>query len=101
MRQSVVITNNPRTIHQNQLVLFTNLGAHDVIVSGTARFAFTISLASTDADRTVVQNLGRAIVKKTTIRISGNEAMSTIVLRPLEDRVSAPECRLSGHRHEC
>ena len=41
MRQSVVVTNNPSTIDQNQqlLVRFPNLGAHDVIVPGTARLA--------------------------------------------------------------
>ena len=46
------------------------------IVPGTARLAFTITLNSEDANRTVVQNLGRAIVKKLTIKISGNEVMS-------------------------
>ena len=78
IRQSVVVTNNPSTIDQNQqlLVRFPNLGDQDVIVPGTARLAFTISLDSTDANRTVVQNLGRAVVRKTTIRISGNEIMS-------------------------
>ena len=78
IRQSVVVTNNPSTIDQNQqlLVRFPNLGAHDVIVPGTARLAFRITLVSTDANRSVVQNLGRAVVKKTTIRISGNEVMS-------------------------
>ena len=46
IRQSVVVTNNPSTIGQNQqlLVCFPNLGAQDVIVPGTARLAFTISL---------------------------------------------------------
>ncbi len=78
VRQSVVVTNNPSTIDANQqlLVRFPNLGAHDVIVPGTAKFAFTISLNSTDANRTVVRNLGRAVVKKTTIKISGNEVLS-------------------------
>ena len=78
VRQSVVITNNPNTIDQNQqlLVRFPNLGAHDVIVPGTARLAFKITLDSEDANRTVVQNLGRAIVKKTVIKISGYEVMS-------------------------
>ena len=77
-RHSVVITNNPSSIDQNQqlLVRFPNLGSYDVIVPGTARLAFTISLASTDDNRTVVQNLGRAVVKKTTIKISGNEVLS-------------------------
>lgn len=78
IRQSVVVTNNPSTIDQNQqlLVRFPNLGDNDVIVPGTARLAFTIALNSTDANRTVVQNLGRAVVKKTTIKISGNELLS-------------------------
>jgi hypothetical protein len=38
--------------------------------------AFKITLHSTDANRTIVQNLGRAVVKKTTIKISGNEVLS-------------------------
>lgn len=78
VRQSVTITNNPSTIDQNQqlLVRFPNLGEFDVIVPGTARLAFRIKLASKDVNRTVVQNLGRAIVKKMVIKISGNEVMS-------------------------
>ena len=77
-RQTVVVTNNPATVDQNQqlLVRFPNLGADDVIVPGTARLAFTISLSSTDANRTLVQNIGRAICKRVTIRFSGNEIMS-------------------------
>ena len=49
---------------------------HDVIVSGTARLAFTIALDREDANRTEAQNLGRATVKKLTIKSSGNEVMS-------------------------
>ena len=75
IRQSVVITNNPSTVDQNQhlLVWFPNLSNDDVIVPPTARLAFTIELNSKDANATVYQNLGRAIVKKTTIKISDNE----------------------------
>ena len=79
IRQSVVITNNPSTIDQNQqlLVRFPNLSNNDVIVPGTVRLAFEIGLVSSkDADKTIYQNIGRAIIKKTTIRISGNEVMS-------------------------
>ena len=78
IRQSVVITNNPSTIDQNQqlLVRFPNLSNNDVIVPRTARLAFEIELNSTDDNATIYQNIGRAIVKKTTIRISGNEVMS-------------------------
>ena len=77
-RQSVTVTNNPSTIDANQqlIVRFPNLGANDVIVPGTARLAFTIALTSTDVNRTIVQNIGRAVVKKTTIKISGNEVLS-------------------------
>ena len=49
-----------------------NLGKDDVIVPGTAKLA----LDSEDANRTVVQKMGCAIVKKLTIKISGNEVMS-------------------------
>ena len=78
VRQSVVITNNPATIDKSQqlLVRFPNLGSNDVVVPGFVRLAFTISLTSTDANRTLVQNIGRAAVKKLTIKISGNEVMS-------------------------
>ena len=38
--------------------------------------AFRITLNSEDANRTVIQNLGRALLKKTVIKISGNEVMS-------------------------
>ena len=57
VRQSVVITNNPSTMDQNQqfLVRFSNFGANYVIVPGTTRLAFTITLTSTDANRNVVQ----------------------------------------------
>ena len=77
-RQSVVITNNPSSIDQNQIILvrFPNLGAHDVIVPGTSRLSFTISLDSTDANRTLVKNIGQSIVSKTTIKISGNDVTS-------------------------
>ena len=78
IRQSVVVTDNPSTIDQNQqlLVRFPNMGINDVIVPRTARLAFTIELTSKDPNATVYQNLGEAIVKKTTIKISGNEVMS-------------------------
>ena len=78
VRQSVVITNNPSSIDQNQqlLVRFPNLRKDDVIVPGTARLAFTITLDSDDVNRTVVQNLGRSIVQKLAIKVSGNVVMS-------------------------
>ena len=78
VRQSVVITNNPSTIDQSQqlLVRFPNLSNNNIIVPRTVRFAFDFEINSSDADASVYNNLGRAIIKKTTIRISGNEVMS-------------------------
>ena len=66
-RQKVVVTHNPSEIDQNQLLLvrFPNLGSDDVIVPGTANLSFNIELTSTvDANRTLVSNIGRAIIKK-------------------------------------
>ena len=76
------ISNNPSTISQNEqlLIRFPNLGADDVIVPGSVRLAFELNLVpeSGDKDRncTVVQNLGRNIVKKVTVKISSNEVLS-------------------------
>ena len=78
-RQSYVVTNNPSSIDANELltVRFPNLGANDVIVPGTARLAFNITLnGGTDANRTVVNNLGRAIVKKISVKFEGSEVFS-------------------------
>ena len=94
--------NNPSSIDQNQqlLVRLPNLGKEDLIIPGTARLAFTIALDSEDANRTVVQNLGRAIVKKLTIKISGNEVMSiddSDVLHCYNDLWKAVPERANGH----
>ena len=79
IRQTVITTNNPSTIDENQLltVRFPNLGPEDLIVPGTARLAFKIELDSTtDANRTIVNNLGRSIVKKICIKLEGQEILS-------------------------
>ena len=75
MRQTVIVPNNPSKVNQDAplQVHFPNLGAHDVIVPGTTRLAFTINLDSTDSNRTLVNNIGRAILKSIKINISGNE----------------------------
>ena len=78
-RQSIVVTNNPSTIDANQIltVRFHNLGADNDIIPRTARIAFNIVLiGGTDANRTVVNNLVRAIVKKISVKLEGQEVMS-------------------------
>ena len=51
------------------MVRFPNLSDNDVIVPRSARLAFNLH-------KYRFQNLGGAIIKKTTIRISGNEVIS-------------------------
>ena len=66
-------------IDQNQLLLvrFPNLGSDDVIVSGTANLSFNIELSATaDRKRTLVSNVGRAIIKKLAVKFEGNEILS-------------------------
>ena len=55
--------------------MFPNLSDRNVVISGKSRLAFTITLESTDVYKTIVQNLGLAIVKKTTIKVSENKVM--------------------------
>ena len=78
-RQKVIVTHNPSEIDQNQLLLvrFPNLGGDDVIVPGTADLSFNIELTSTvDTNRTLVSNIGRAIIKKLAVKFEGNEILS-------------------------
>ena len=78
-RQKVIVTHNPSEIDQNQLLLvrFPNLGSDDVIVPGTANLSSDIELTSTaDANRTLVSNVGRAIIQKLAVKFEGNEILS-------------------------
>ena len=77
-RQKVTVTHNPSEIDKAQelLVRFPNLGNDDVI-PGTANLSVNIELTSTfDANRTLVSNIGRAVIKKLAVKFEGNEIMS-------------------------
>ena len=78
-RQKVVVTHNLSEIDQAQelLVRFPNLGSDDLIIPGMANLSFNIELTSAvDANRTLVSNIGRAIVKKLAVKFEENEIMS-------------------------
>ena len=78
-RQKVIATHNPSEIDQNQqlMVRFPNLGSDDVIVPGTAILSFNIELSATaNPKRTLMSNIGRAIVKKLAVKFEGNEILS-------------------------
>ena len=79
IRHKVIVTHNPSTIDQNQdlLVRFPSLGNDDVIIPGMANLSFNIELtATTDPNRTLVSNIGRAIIKKLAVKFEGNEILS-------------------------
>ena len=68
------MTHNLSEINQAQLleVKFPNLVSDDVIIPGTANLSFNIELSSTaDPNRTLVSNIGRAIVKKLAVKFEG------------------------------
>ena len=78
-RQKVIVSHNPSEIDQAQelLVRFPNLGSDDVIIPGMANLSFSIELTSAaDANRTLVSNIGRAIIKKLAVKFEGNRIMS-------------------------
>ena len=78
-RQKVIVTHNPSEIDtaQELLVRFPNLGSDDVIIPGKVKFSFNIELTSAiDANRILVTNIGRAIIKKLAVKFEGNEIMS-------------------------
>ena len=77
-RQKVIVTHNPSQIGQNQqlLVRFPNLASDDIIVPGMANLSFNTELSSTaDTKRTLVSNIGKAIVKKLAVKFEGNEIL--------------------------
>ena len=72
-RMTVYNTHNPDTIDPNGVltVRFPYLGAHDVIIPGTAKLSFKLTLSGTDVNRTIVNNLGRAIISNIEIKLEG------------------------------
>ena len=57
-------------------VKFPKLNADDTIVPGTARVSFKIDLTSTDANRTIVNNLGRAIISKLVVKLYSKDVFT-------------------------
>ena len=75
-----LVTHNPSEIGHNQLLLFwfPNLGSDDIITPGMANLSFNVELSSTaDPNRTLVSNIGRAIIKKLALKFEGNEILIT------------------------
>ena len=77
--QHIIKTNNPSTIGPGELltVRFPDLKENQVIIPGTTKLTFNITLAGTDVNRTLVENLGRNIIRKLIVKLEGNEITST------------------------
>ena len=78
-RQSICVTHNPSQIDENQLLLvkFPNLGPDDVIIPGSVNLSFDITLSSeVDKKRTLVNNIGRSIIKRLSVKFEGNDIMT-------------------------
>ena len=76
--QHTIKTNNPSTIGLDELltVRFPDLKENQVIIPSTTKLTFNITLAGTDANRTLVENLGRNIIRKLVVKLEGNEIIS-------------------------
>ena len=77
-RKKMIVTHNPSDIDQNQLLLvsFPNLGSDDIL-PGTVNLSFNIELfPKADPNRTLVNNIGRAILKRLAVKFKGNEILS-------------------------
>ena len=57
-------------------VRFPDLKENQVSIPGTTKLTFNISLSGTDANRTLVKNLGRNIIRKLFVKLEGNEIIS-------------------------
>ena len=77
LRQHIIKTNNPSTIGPGELltVRFPDLKENQVIILGTTKLTFNITLAGT-VNRTLVGNLGRNIIRKLVVKLEGNEIIS-------------------------
>ena len=78
-RHTLYNTHVPATISPSGIltVRFHDLGPNDVIVPGTAKLSFKIELnSSTDPNRTIVNNLGRAIVSKIEVKLEGRSVFT-------------------------
>ena len=73
LHQHIIKTNNPSTVRP---VRFPDLKENQVIIPGTTKLTFNITLVGTDPNRTLVGNLGRNIIRKLVMKLEGNKIIS-------------------------
>ena len=76
--QHIIKMNNPSIIGPGELLTmrFPDLKENQVIIPGTTKLTFNITLVGTDVNRTLVGNLGRNIIRKLVVKLEGNEIIS-------------------------
>ena len=57
-------------------IRFPNLKENQLIIPGTMKLTFNITLVFTDVNGTLVENLGRNIIRKLVVKLEGNEIIS-------------------------
>ena len=79
LRHHIIKTNNPSAIGPDELltVRFPDLKENQVIIPGTTKLTFNITLVGTDVNTTLVGNLGRNIIRKLVVKLEGNEIVSS------------------------
>ena len=77
--QHIIKTNNHSTIGPGELltIRFPDLKENQVIIPSTTKLTFHITLEGTDVNRTLVENLGRNIIRNLVVKLEGNEIIST------------------------
>ena len=78
LHQDIIKTNNPSAIGPGELLTmrFPDLKENQVIIPGTTKLTFNITLAGKDVNRTPVGNLGRNVIRKLVVKLEGNEIVS-------------------------
>ena len=82
VRRTIRNSHIPSHVDQNEIltVLFPDLEKNDVIVPGTSRLPFKANLSSTggnaNGNRTIVNNLGRAIIRKLEVKLEGQSVFT-------------------------
>ena len=98
LHQHIIKTNNPSTIRPGELltVRFPNLKENQVIIPSTTKLTFNISLAGTDVNRTLVENLGRNIIRKLVVKLEGNEITCIDYYNVLYSYYDCWKCKTEG-----
>ena len=98
IRQHIIKTNNPSTIGPDELltVRFPDLKENQVIIPGTTKLTFNISLSGTDANRTLVKILGRNITRKLVMSLKVMRSLVSTITISFIHIMTAENVQLRG-----